>query len=77
MKINVLSFGSLSELVGSGPVEGAELVDSDAVKQHLILKYPELSDKKFVIAVNKNIIQHNTVLGEFDTVAILPPFSGG
>jgi len=77
MRINILSFGSLSEVVAGGPVDNIDLKDSNAFKKYLLSTYPELSDKKFLIAINKNIIQQNTILSEFDTVAILPPFSGG
>jgi sulfur-carrier protein len=32
---------------------------------------------KYSIAVNKQVIQNNTTLNPDDTVALLPPFSGG
>jgi molybdopterin converting factor small subunit len=77
MKINILSFGSLTEIVNSGQVDSVDLTDSDSVKRYLIAQHPEIANKKFIFAVNKTIIQQNTVLNDFDTVAILPPFSGG
>ncbi|RZJ99253.1 MAG: molybdopterin synthase sulfur carrier subunit [Flavobacterium sp.] len=77
MRINILSFGSLNEVVAGGPIDVAEITDSDSLKTYLLANYPEIADKKFVIAINKNIIQYNTVLNELDTIAILPPFSGG
>jgi molybdopterin synthase sulfur carrier subunit len=77
MKINILSFGSLTELVANGPVESADFSDSDSVRAYLISIYPEIAKKKFIIAVNEAIVQENTALMDFDTVAILPPFSGG
>jgi molybdopterin synthase sulfur carrier subunit len=77
MKINILSFGSLTEIVNNGQVDSVDLTDSDSLKRYLIAQYPEIAEKKFSIAVNKTIIQQNTVLNDFDTVAILPPFSGG
>jgi len=77
MRINILSFGSLNEVVAGGPIDDAEITDSDSLKKYLLANYPEIADKKFVIAINKNIIQYNTVLNDLDTIAILPPFSGG
>lgn len=77
MRINILSFGSLNEVVAGGPIDDAAITDSDSLKNYLLANYPEIADKKFVIAINKNITQYNTILNEFDTIAILPPFSGG
>jgi len=40
-------------------------------------KYPRLKTVQYAIAVNKEVIQQNTILDNDATVAILPPFSGG
>jgi molybdopterin synthase sulfur carrier subunit len=77
MRINLLSFGSLTEIVDSGLIIDSELTDSDSVRNYLLKNHPEIADKKFVMAINKTIIRQNTDLTELDTVAILPPFSGG
>jgi molybdopterin converting factor small subunit len=39
--------------------------------------YPALADKKYVVAVDKQDVTTNTVLTNNNTVALLPPFSGG
>ncbi len=77
MRINLLSFGSLTEIVESGLINDNDLTDSDALKDYLLKNYPEIADKKFVMAINKTVIRENTNLTDLDTVAILPPFSGG
>jgi len=77
MRINLLSFGSLTEIVDSGLIIDSELTDSDSVRNYLLKNHPEIADKKFIMAINKTIIRQNTDLTELDTVAILPPFSGG
>jgi molybdopterin synthase sulfur carrier subunit len=77
MRINLLSFGSLTEIVNSGLIIDSELTDSDSVRNYLLKNHPEIADKKFIMAINKTIIRQNTDLTELDTVAILPPFSGG
>ena len=77
MQINLLSFGSLTEVLQSGKINALEIMDSNSLKDYLIARHPELSTKKFLLAINKNIVQANTVLQEGDTVAVLPPFSGG
>lgn len=51
--------------------------DTFSLMSVLTATYPELTHKKYMLAVNKNIVQRNTALNEGDTVAILPPFSGG
>lgn len=77
MQINLLSFGSLTEVLQSGTINALEIIDSNSLKDYLTARHPELSTKKFLLAINKNIVQANTVLQEGDTVAVLPPFSGG
>jgi molybdopterin synthase sulfur carrier subunit len=77
MRINLLSFGSLTEIVDSGLIIDSELTDSDSVRNYLLKNHPEIADKKFIMAINKTIVRQNTDLTELDTVAILPPFSGG
>jgi len=61
----------------SGEINSLEIIDSNSLKDYLTARHPELSTKKFLLAINKNIVQANTVLQEGDTVAVLPPFSGG
>jgi len=39
--------------------------------------YPEFTQTKYLIAVDKQVIKENTVLNNKSTVALLPPFSGG
>jgi molybdopterin synthase sulfur carrier subunit len=77
MRINLLSFGSLTEIVESGMISDKDLIDSDTLKNYLLKNHPEIADKKFVMAINKTVIRENTNLTDLDTVAILPPFSGG
>ncbi|RZK70683.1 MAG: hypothetical protein EOO85_20790, partial [Pedobacter sp.] len=67
----------LTEIVDSGLIIDSELTDSDSVRKYLLKNHPEIADKKFIMAINKTIIRQNTDLTELDTVAILPPFSGG
>jgi len=40
-------------------------------------EFPGLLNTKYALAVNKQVIHQNTSLSNDDTVAILPPFSGG
>lgn len=77
MKIQVLFFGSLtdSSLVAEQSVD--LVLDTNELKQVLMQQYPGLKMAKFIIAVNKQMIQENTILKKGDIVALMPPFSGG
>jgi len=75
MEIKIISFGQIAEITGKEFV--TEAADLDSLKLHLIQKFPELSDKKFAVAVNKKLMQENVSLNQNDIVALMPPYSGG
>ena len=77
MKINLLTFGSYAESIGNAMIDDHLVQDTFSLISVLTATYPELTHKKYMLAVNKNIVQRNIALNEGDTVAILPPFSGG
>ncbi len=77
MKINILCFGQLAEIVGKSSMTLVDISDTDALKNHLQQRFPTLEEMTFSIAVNKQLIQQNTILKPDDEVALLPPFSGG
>lgn len=76
MSLNILSFGSITDITGCS-FEMPLSPDTDSLVAALKNKYPSLADKKIILAVNAATVQENTPLKENDTVAILPPFSGG
>jgi molybdopterin converting factor small subunit len=45
--------------------------------QDLNKLYPALAEKKYAVAVDKQVVNKNISLTSDNTVAILPPFSGG
>ena len=77
MEIQVLFFGSLVDAtaVSFSKMFGAK--DTDSLQQLLYNSYPTLQSCKYFIAVNQIMIQQNTQLKNGDTVALMPPFSGG
>ncbi len=77
MKITVLFFGALIEAVGGEKMDMHEMLDTEALQRFIIQKFPPLKSKTYRIAVNKTLIQNNTLLKEGDVIALLPPFSGG
>lgn len=77
MEIHLLAFGQIVEITGKSSWKMAGIKDTADLIHNLEEEFPGLIKMKYSIAVNKKIIQHNTVLIESDTVALLPPFSGG
>ena len=76
MKINILIFGQLCELLGSNLVVN-NITDTNSLTALLNKKYPELINSKYAMAVDKKLVTENIILTDDSTVALLPPFSGG
>jgi molybdopterin converting factor small subunit len=76
MEIKVIIFGQLCDLLGENLVLH-DIADTNSLTTLLKERYPELADAKFVMAVNKKIVNENITLSNNVTVALLPPFSGG
>ena len=76
MKINIIIFGQLCEVLGEKLVMD-NIADTERLQQELYKKFPALVNYKYVMAVNKKQITTNTVLNEEAVVGLLPPFSGG
>ncbi|NQD69431.1 MoaD/ThiS family protein [Sphingobacterium shayense] len=75
MGITIISYGSLIDVLGQSLTCIA--TDTDELITHIHQKYPNIKNKRFVIAVNNTIIKKNTVLRQGDQVALMPPYSGG
>ncbi|MFY7653215.1 MAG: MoaD/ThiS family protein [Chitinophagaceae bacterium] len=74
----VEAYGRLTELLPTSFEWHTETVTLAQLKGALCKAYPLLNKETFVIAVN-NQIQHNDALtiNSGDSVALMPPFSGG
>lgn len=79
MKINILLFGSLTEITGQSNLSltSDQLADVHHLHAYLLKQYPALASKTFKYAVNQDLVDTSHVLQEGDEVALLPPFSGG
>lgn len=77
MEINLLSFGQIADITGKSAWKMVGVKDTNELIKNLEEQFPALSTVRYSIAVNKKLIQENTVLNEKDTIALLPPFSGG
>lgn len=80
MKINVLLFGISTDIVGTTSLEFTLNENADVLefKKAMQAQFPNLSQlNSYAIAVNERYASDGTQLQENDTVAIIPPVSGG
>lgn len=75
MPIPIIAFGQIAEITGKEFTVEAQ--DVTSLKLALNAKFPALAEKKYAIAVNKKLVTHSVALTESDTVALMPPYSGG
>jgi molybdopterin synthase sulfur carrier subunit len=77
MHVNVLIFGKLRDITGVNSIRLNDVADTNDLIRELNRQFPGLSDMKYLVAVEKEIINGNTSLAENNTVALLPPYAGG
>ena len=77
MQTNIIIFGQLTEITGTGNLVLTGITDTNALIKQLNRKYPALEGAKYMIVVDKKVVTENMVIGEYNTVALMPPFSGG
>ena len=77
MQVTIISFGPLKEILGNEPLLLSDVHDTEEVVYEMNRRFPELADKVFILAVDRQIVRGKTKLEHPCTVALLPPFSGG
>jgi molybdopterin synthase sulfur carrier subunit len=77
MEINVLAFGQIADITNNSVWKITGVKDSEELQSKLAEAFPALIAITYSIAINKSVIQKNTPLKNGDSVALLPPFSGG
>lgn len=75
--IYVQAFGYLTEVFGKTPFILQGIFDLEMLVSYLQNNYPQLASIPYKIAVNQRFVTENTIFYEGDTIALLPPFSGG
>lgn len=75
--MEILFFGQLVDVAGTANTQLANLADTDALKAVLEERFPGLKQVRYMLAVDKRIVAFNTVLNGNETIALMPPFSGG
>jgi len=76
-QMNIMVFGQLEDITGASIISIDEVTDTQQLLNALFIRFPQLKEKKMLIAVDQKIIYENTVINNQSTVALLPPFSGG
>jgi len=76
--INILLFAHLQEQVGESQLK-VELSDVTVaqLKEWLEKQYPQLSLQQIMTAVNEEFATDTTIVKSGDTIAFIPPISGG
>lgn len=77
MEIEIITFGKITEFLGKQRMEITGISNTDELKSFLENSYPTLKRTKYKLALNKNIVQESTIICNNDTIAVMPPFSGG
>lgn len=77
MPIDVLFFGQLVEFVGRDSVSLEGITSTGNLIKYLHREYPLLASSKYMLAVDKVVVKENIELADGNTIALLPPFSGG
>lgn len=75
MQVKIIAFGQISEITGKELSLVAD--DITALKSILQNQFPALEKKRYSIAVNQKLVKNNILLNVNDTVALMPPYSGG
>ena len=77
MQITILFFGQLTDITGQQSIQLEDIADTDSLAIRLHQQFPALTNSKYAIAIDKKLINSNTLLTNNCTIALLPPFSGG
>jgi len=77
MEIEIISFGKIAEFIANQQLAVDGVETTAHLKDFLEKEFPQLANIKYKLALNKTIIQETTELKSGDTVALMPPFSGG
>ncbi len=77
--IRVLLFGVLATKTGTRELslEVNTPITLDALLEELKKRLPSLPEGEFLFAVNEEHASRKSVVNDGDTVAVMPPFSGG
>ena len=77
MKIKILTFGKIAEILLEQSLELDGVETTLALRMYLETNHPNLKGLHYLMAVDKKIATADSPLADQSVVALLPPFSGG
>ncbi|WP_370397730.1 MoaD/ThiS family protein [Tenacibaculum dicentrarchi] len=80
MKTTILLFGIATDLIGSSSLEVTLPINCTVsdLKKSLVKQHPKLeSMSSFAVAINESYAKDDIIIKENNTIAIIPPVSGG
>lgn len=79
MKINLLVFGVFTDIFKSNKVELdlPDLLNVGDLKKIIIASYPQTEALNFTVAVDEAYADDNLIIKENQSIALIPPASGG
>lgn len=77
MEVEVYFFGSITDITIINQLIVKDCIDTQTLINQLNSHFPTLANKKYFLSLNQKMIHQNTLLKMGDTVALMPPFSGG
>lgn len=77
MNIEVLFFGVLADITGTGRKQYKDVTSFSDLKYRIEDEFPEIVHYTFRIALNNELVNEEPLLKDGDEIAYLPPFAGG
>ncbi|AQM41383.1 MULTISPECIES: molybdopterin converting factor subunit 1 [Staphylococcus] len=77
--MKVLYFAEIKEVLdkSSEDIDLSYDITVDEFVSDLFERYPSINSKKFQIAINEEFVKGDDIVKPNDTVALIPPVSGG
>ena len=76
MAVKIQLFGQLKQITGASELT-TDAADTDGLIREMAIRFPQLENLNYLIAVDRNIVQGNTIIKAGQELALLPPYSGG
>jgi molybdopterin synthase sulfur carrier subunit len=75
--MEIIFFGQLADMAGAAACRIEGVQDTTMLTAKLESMFPGLENVKYMLAVNRKMVQENVPLTGNETIALMPPFSGG
>jgi molybdopterin converting factor small subunit len=76
MAIKIQLYGQMKQITGESELT-TDAIDTDGMMKEMMARFPLLEKLTCLIAVDRNVVQTNTVIKAGQELALLPPYSGG